>query len=251
MRLAIFSDIHGNPIALDAVLKDIDNSVDGYIVVGDHCAIGYDPATVIERLETLPNTHFVRGNTDRYILTTDRPSPSFDDVVRNPNLLPTFLDVHAQFVWARGYLEAKGLLSWLDTLPLEYRLNLPDGTRLLAVHASPGKDDGLGIYESLSDDSLYNLLKDAQADLIFVGHYHRAHARRVKNIHCVNVASVSNPPGRFGEKRAHYAILEADESGYTVTSHRVEYDYQAVVDSIRRVRHPAADYMCGFWETNS
>ena len=73
MRLAIFSDIHGNPIALDAVLAAIGDAVDGYIVVGDYCAIGYDPATVIERLNQLPNAHFLRGNTDRYILTNDRP----------------------------------------------------------------------------------------------------------------------------------------------------------------------------------
>lgn len=247
MRLAIFSDIHGNPIALDAVLADIGSSVDGYIIVGDHCAIGYDPASVIERLDALPNAHFVRGNTDRYTLTNDRPPPAFDDVIRNLQLLPTFLEVHGQFVWTRGFLEAKGLLGWLKALPLEYRLDLPDGTRLLAVHASPGNDDGLGIYESLSDDSLYELLKGANAELIFVGHYHQAHERHVQGIHCVNVASVSNPLSRSDEKRAHYVILEADINGYTVTSHRVAYDYQAVIDAIRRSHHPAADYMCGFW----
>lgn len=248
MRLAIFSDIHGNPIALEAVLADIGDTVDGYIVVGDYCAIGYDPATVIERLNTLPNAHLVRGNTDRYILTNDRPPPFFEDVVRNPKLLPTFLEVHAQFIWARGYLEAKGLLGWLDALPLEYRMILPDGTRLLAVHAAPGKDDGSGIYESLSDEALYRILENAEADLVFVGHYHYAHERRIQGIHCVNVASVSNPPTRFNERRAHYAILEADTTGYTVTSHYVSYDYQAVIQAVRTSRHPAADYICGFWE---
>src|SRR5688572_8301477 len=126
MKLAIFSDIHGNPLALDAVLAAVEGEVDGYIGVGDYVAIGYDPATVIQRLQSLPNAHFICGNTDRYTLTNDRPYPYFADVVANPELLARYLDVHAQFVWARGYLAAHHLLGWLAELPLEYRLTLPD-----------------------------------------------------------------------------------------------------------------------------
>ena len=44
MRMAILSDIHGNPLALDAVLTDIQEQggVDGYWVLGDLVALGYD-----------------------------------------------------------------------------------------------------------------------------------------------------------------------------------------------------------------
>ena len=47
MRLAILSDIHGNPLALDAVLADIQSQgeVDAYWVLGDFAALGYDPVT--------------------------------------------------------------------------------------------------------------------------------------------------------------------------------------------------------------
>ncbi len=47
--------------------------------------------------------------------------------------------------WAQGSLTASGDLAWIAALPLEYRLVLTDGTRVLCVHASPGQDDGLGI----------------------------------------------------------------------------------------------------------
>ena len=52
MRLAILSDIHGNPIALDAVLADIRSrdGVDAYLVLGDFVALGYDPVTPLEKL---------------------------------------------------------------------------------------------------------------------------------------------------------------------------------------------------------
>jgi len=41
MRLALLSDVHGNTIALDAVLADIEQNggVDGYWVLGDLVAI--------------------------------------------------------------------------------------------------------------------------------------------------------------------------------------------------------------------
>ena len=66
MRLAILSDVHGNSIALDAVLADVSaaGGVDEYWVLGDHAALGPDPTGTIERLMALPNARFVRGNID-------------------------------------------------------------------------------------------------------------------------------------------------------------------------------------------
>ncbi len=50
--------------------------------------------------------------------------------------------------------EARAELRTATNLPLEVRLTLPDGTRLLGVHASPGRDDGPGIQPKHSDDQL-------------------------------------------------------------------------------------------------
>ena len=43
------------------------------------------------------------------------------------------------FGWTQGYLAATGWLDWLSGLDLEVRATLPDGTRLLGVHAAPGE----------------------------------------------------------------------------------------------------------------
>jgi len=55
MRLAMISDIHGNTIALDAVLDDIKSQgdVDGYWILGDLFNQGYDPVGVICRLNSV------------------------------------------------------------------------------------------------------------------------------------------------------------------------------------------------------
>ena len=75
MRIALLSDIHGNSIALDAVLTDIEQrgGVDEHWVLGDIVALGPDPVGVLERLTVLPADVFVRGNTDRYVVTGERP----------------------------------------------------------------------------------------------------------------------------------------------------------------------------------
>ena len=65
MRIALLSDIHGNFVALDAVLRDVSarGEVDGYWVLGDIVALGPDPVRVLERLTALPNATIIRGNT--------------------------------------------------------------------------------------------------------------------------------------------------------------------------------------------
>ena len=148
MRLACLSDVHGNAIALDAVLADIalQGGVDGYWVLGDLVAIGYDPIGVLDRLTGLPNVSFVQGNTDRYVVSGQRPFPSLADVEADPRLLPQLVEVAHSFAWTMGYVTAGGWLDWLAALPLEARLRLPDGTRLLAVHVAPGQADGPGIH---------------------------------------------------------------------------------------------------------
>src|SRR5215470_9476332 len=55
MRLAILSDIHGNPLALDAVLADIQSQgeVDAHWVLGDFAALGYYPVAPLEKVTAL------------------------------------------------------------------------------------------------------------------------------------------------------------------------------------------------------
>lgn len=248
MRLAILSDIHGNPIALEAVLADIQaqGGVDGYWVLGDHAALGYDPVTVLERLHALPDAHFLRGNTDRYLITGEWPGPSLQEATNNADLVKKAIETAASFAWTLGYVTAAGQWDWLSRLPLELRMTLPDGTRLLGVHAAPGTDDGPGIHPGLSEDELYALLKPAEADLIFVGHTHVPLERTVRGIHVINLGSVSNPV--VPPLHARYVLLEAGPNGYQVERRSVEYDRQAVIEAVRQAHHPGSEFIIGYMQ---
>ena len=245
MRLAILSDIHGNPLALDAVLADIQRQgeVDAYWVLGDFAALGYDPVTPLEKMTALPHASFTRGNTDRYVVTEDLPVPP-EKALEDPALLSQVIEATRSFSWTRGYLSAAGWLDWFTNLPLEVRTTLPDGTRLLGVHASPGRDDGPGIQPRHSDGELERRLAGCQADVVMVGHTHVPLDRQVGRIRAINLGSVSNPvtPGL----QATYVLLNADEHGYRMQLRRVDYDREAVIKAIEQARHPTPSFLTGF-----
>ncbi|MEO8285731.1 MAG: metallophosphoesterase family protein [Chloroflexota bacterium] len=246
MRLALISDIHGKAIALDAVLADIQacGDVDGYLVLGDLAAIGYDPAGVIERLIGLPNMLFTMGNTDRYLVSGNFPPPSIEDVKVNSALLLQYTQVNRNFAWTQGYLTARGWLDWLAQLPLETRTTLPNGMTLLGVHASPGHDDDPGIHPQLSDEEIEIMLNSCGADLVCVGHTHIPLDRTVGVTRVVNLGSISNPV--TGDRRASYVILEADSDSYCIQHRYVDYNHEAVIAAAHKAKYPGLAYLTKF-----
>ncbi len=246
MRIAIFSDTHGNPIALDAVLADIERAggVDAYWFVGDAAMIGFDPVATVARLSGLPNLVAVRGNGDRRLATDP-------EVVRgiSARFIATASDDEAAIwrstladsEWTRDALRAAGRYDWVAALPLEARITLPDGTRTLLVHAAPGTDEGPGIHAGQSDDDLRALLAGANADLVFVGHTHQPLDRTVDGVRIVNLGSVSNPPR--ADKRAMWSLLAANEGGFTIERRFATYDLAALRERLFRDGVPARAYL--------
>ena len=68
-RYAIITDVHGNIFALNKALQIVDEypAVDQLICLGDCFALGSSPQAVLERLKSLDNCVFIRGNHDRYL----------------------------------------------------------------------------------------------------------------------------------------------------------------------------------------
>jgi predicted phosphodiesterase len=243
MRIALLSDIHGNEIALNAVLADVtaQGGADAYWILGDLVALGPRPLQVLEILSSLPNARFIRGNTDRYVALGNRPSPSLDEVRDNPQLLSSLVEVANTFAWTQGMVTAAGWLEWLRDLPLEVTSTLPDGTRFLGVHATPGRDDGHGILPDMKPTEIAELVASCNADLVCVGHTHRPSDQRSSGVHIVNLGAVSLSLAE--DKYSSYVLLEARQDGYQVQHRRVLYDRSAVIDQLNEVRHPGRSYL--------
>jgi len=243
MRIALLSDIHGNAIALEAVLASIasEGGADEYWILGDLVALGPDPVGVMEHLAPLPGLRMIRGNTDRYVVSGDRPSPTLDEARQDPKLLPSLVEVANTFAWTQGMVTAAGWFHRLKALPLELRLTLPDGTRLLGVHASPQHDDGTGVYPGIKDHELEALFNGCDDTLVCMGHTHLPLDLRWKGIHLVNPGAISL--SLTPDRDAHYAILETTRDGYSVNHRQVSFDHQLVVDQLVKLHHPGRAFL--------
>ena len=243
MRVALLADIHGNTVALEAVLAAIEKQggADEYWILGDFVALGPDPVGVLERLNRLSGLRTIRGNTDRYVISGDRPSPTLQDAANDPGLLPALVEVANTFAWTQGMITAAGGLQWLSELPLELTITLPDGTRFLGVHASPGLDDGTGIPPDMADTEIEKAIGDCDAKLIAMGHTHLPLNNRWRERHLVNPGAVSLT--LTPDKQAHYALLTATPKGYSFEHHQVGYNRQIVIDQLNQLRHPGRAFL--------
>jgi predicted phosphodiesterase len=242
MRIAVFSDVHGNLPALEAVLADATAAaVEEFWVLGDLVAHGPHPDKVIRRLMDLPNARFVRGNTDRYVMTGDLPPMIRGRAqARTPDEIELLVAVTASFSWTRGAITAAGGYEWLAGLPVQQWVTLPDGTTVLLVHASPGRDEGPGVQADMTDQEL-RAAGIAVADLIFLGHTHVPLDRTVAGVRIVNLGSVSVPA--TPERRAMWTLLTADQDGFAIERRFSAYDIDAVVAALDEVHFPSAEWL--------
>jgi len=249
MRVAILSDIHGNQFGLEAVLADIESkNVDEYWFLGDYCFGGGQPAEVLETISDLPSATFIYGNGDQYLIKPEYPSAEDLATVEDSDTMKTVLNSWCDLSWTIGAIAKDGWLDWLRNLPLEVRRTLPDGTTVLLVHASPGTCEGGSLTPDLTDDVVRERFGMAEEDLIIIGHMHFVQDRRLDNKRLFNPGCVGKPIGK--ELRASYAILDADDRGYSLTPYYVEYDTEAFLAQLHQVNFPTPSYMEKFYRGN-
>jgi predicted phosphodiesterase len=191
------------------------------------------------RLRELPGLRCVRGNTDRYTLTGDLSGmiPPIDRPA-TPAEFALLAEARESFAWTRGCLTGTHQLGWLSELPVQERITLPDGTRTLLVHASPGRDDGPGLQAGATASAGFGA---HEADLILVGHTHVPDEQHIAGSHVVNPGSVSLP--RTPDDLARWALLDATADGYTIRHRAVRYDRDRVIKDLADQRHPSAAWL--------
>ena len=233
MQVAIFSDVHGNATALQAVLANIERRRPDYIVfAGDLCVFGARPATTVGLLREHRHILRLRGNTDEMI---QHPPVAPDDVVgRQRNHLKFKRD---STLWARDQL-GQDHLRWLAGMPFAHRLSPTAKPRddLLVVHANPKdvhhflvpplaeQERRLGSVQfGQTQEELDALLEHVEAGILAFGHFHFPNVQVWRDLVLANISSVSNPMD--GDPRAKYGLLAWDAAdGWRVELVRVEYD---------------------------
>lgn len=210
--LALIYDIHGNRIALDAVLADAGRAgAAHYLLGGDYCMLGAEPTATLARLRELPaDTIWLRGNTERWIA-----DPAAGDV---PSPLIAEACVFAGDAIGRAEVhELAALPQMLAEVPR------PGAAGVIFCHASPGSDM-VGFTDQPAESDGTAADSGLEANTIVCGHTHIQFVREVGVIQIVNPGSCGLPLD--GDRRAAYCLLHEDGS---FEPRRVEYDVEAAI----------------------
>lgn len=209
MRLAIISDIHGNLVALKALLSDLQKRrVEGVLCLGDVAATGPQPREVIDLLQSLA-WPCVMGNTDEGLARNVPDLPPAEEWKRLPRKEKArMLELDE---WTRERL-GRSHRSYLSTFKPTVRFNPVNGPSVLCYHGSP-RSKHEGIEATTPEKELNGYLRGYDADIFAGGHTHTQMFRRFRGSIVLNPGSVGLPfwvdaAGRLrNPARAEYAIV--------------------------------------------
>jgi predicted phosphodiesterase len=208
MRIAVVSDVHGNALALDAVMTDLRReAIDQIVCLGDAVQGGAQPAAVVARLReaALP---VVMGNADAWLVTgrqtgAEAPPAAWMRAVRE---------------WSLTQL-SEADRRFVAGFPPVVEFALPAGKTLRCGHGSPRSFDDV-IRPETSDAEASALLGPLDVAIICGGHTHQQQIRRLGETLFFNPVSVGLPFRRdTGEHPppifpwAEYAVLTVDSDG--------------------------------------
>ncbi|WP_462265649.1 metallophosphoesterase family protein [Mucilaginibacter sp.] len=197
MRIALFSDIHANLPAFEAFLADLDSrKVDAVYCLGD--MIGYNiwPNEVIAEIRR-------RG-------------------------IATLAGNHDQKVKGYAYeLVSAENRGYLNTLPAYIKLEYPN----LNIALAHGSTRSINEYVLEDTDKSYvvDMMVEAKADVLCVGHSHLPYHRIISDKHIINIGSVGKP--KDGDPNGCYALLMIEDS-IQVEFIRFAYDIEKAVTAI-------------------
>lgn len=227
MKLAVFSDIHGNLQGLEAVLKDIEaRGADVVWCGGDLVGYGANPGEVVDRIRTL-GIPTIMGNYDdgigyfRIACGCDYP----DDAAMNRG--------QQSIAWTKAHTTEEQK-AYLRNLP--YRLHREmEGRQVVLVHGSPARLNEY-LRADVADEVFQAHLDATRADVLIFGHTHKPFHKVVGGKHLVNSGSAGKP--KHGNPNATYVLLEITTADVNVEIIEVPYDYEAAASAVEAAGLP-------------
>ena len=207
--IALVYDVHGNRLALDAVVADArTQGADRWVLGGDYALFGPEPEAAVALLRELTPALWLRGNGERW---TAQPDAAPDNDVVPPAIAACRAALGEALVAELGELREQGV---------------HEDTRY--VHASPVSDLRSFTPEPGEDEP--ELLADVGEPRLVFGHTHLPFRRisAMGGIELVNPGSVGLPYD--GDQRAAYALIGPDRR---VEHRRVPYDHAASAARVR------------------
>lgn len=240
MRVAIISDIHGNCVALDAVLTDLgQDKVDRLVCLGDAIQGGPQPADVVARLRHLA-CPVVMGNADAWLLTGQETGNETFSAER-------LAKMNEARVWSLSQLSPEDR-AFMAGFQATVNIPLNSSRNLVCFHGSPASFDEI-ILPTTPEEKFQQILGAYIPHILTGGHTHLQQLRRLGtgesfffNPGSVGLAySHHQPEESFRvDPWAEYAVLSVEAERLSLEFRRVPFDVAALVAVYRASGRPHA-----------
>lgn len=239
LKIAVFSDMHGNALALDAVLADLrQEGIQHMICLGDTIQGGPQPVQVVARLRALA-CPVVMGNADHWLL--------YGKETGAENIPEERLQkMEAVRQWQLSQL-SEADIAFIKTFQPTVEVKLNVGRTLLGFHGSPGSFDDI-ILPLTPDDEARVFLNPRDDTIYCGGHTHVQFIRHFGRTFHFNPGSVGLPY-RHGQSEAafrrdpwaEYAVLFVQGERVELTFRRLPLDVEALIEIHRSSGRPFVD----------
>lgn len=220
MKVAVFSDIHGNYQALDAIINDIKKqNVDKIIFLGDAVSLGPSPYECIDRLQK-ENIIFLNGNHELYLLG----EKYFDDDMSKIEI------EHNN--WVISKLN-KQIINNINNNELSYSLTI-NNKKYLFIHFF--LNDKTYPFEHISilmNNEYKEIFNKIDYDYCFYGHYHQGRIDKYNNKYFYGIGS----SGCVKNNKTFYYIIDNN----IITKKEVEFDRESFDKILKSEIYPDKD----------
>jgi predicted phosphodiesterase len=220
VRVAVIADIHGNLVALDEVMTDIEaQGVDEIWCGGDIAWGGPWPSQCVARVREA-GWPTIKGNTDVWVTGDPQTFTAEEDRLEIKRL-------------ADAHRIDEDDAHWLLNLPLGH-----SGTgSILLVHGTPESPFTGPMPDAPAAEFL---AYQGHANIVLYGHVHRAFVRRLADGTVVcNTGSVGLP---MDGPTACYLLMDQDGPDWTLRHRRVPFDRRAVIAEAHRMDEALRDW---------
>lgn len=230
MKIAFISDIHGNAVALEAVLNNIKKKeVDKIYVLGDICYRGPEPKRSLELVRSL-HTDVIKGNADEWVVRGVREGEVPDKALELMN---------RERQWTVEQLEPSDI-EYLKNLPTALEMNI-NGVNISAYHATPNNLFEIVLPHAEDEKIEETMMKPDDSQIYVYAHIHRPYIRYINGKVIMNIGSVGLPFD--GLTKASYGLVEFEDGNLRTTIERVRFDLEKVIQLYEEVEYPNAAMM--------
>lgn len=238
MRVGLISDIHGNLLALDAVLAELECAdVDQILCLGD-VAVGPQPGEALARVREL-GCRTIMGNWDAAFLGE---MPEAKDQIGE-------MLVELAEWWAKELSSADHdfLASFEPTVEL-----MAGATPVLFFHGSPKSFDDW-IFSTTSDEDLRPMFDRVEHSVLVGGHTHVQMIRRYHDRVIANPGSVGLPFREWWPRPvlispwAEYGILDVEDRRLSIDLRRTPFDVKSFLELSLASGMPHAQWWADSW----